>query len=58
MAKELNSVRFFDSIVAIEKLIQTAPPTSLFSVNGKTTASRKALEVRGRTSIFTGKDGS
>lgn len=57
MAKELNSVRFFDSIVAIEKLIQAEPPRSLFSVNGEITSSRMALEVRGRTSVFVGKDG-
>lgn len=58
MAKELNSVRFFDSIVAIEKLIKTEPPASLYSENGQTRVSRKALEVRGRVSIFAGKDGT
>lgn len=57
MAKEVNSVRFYDSIVAIEKLEQKEPPISLTSVNGKVTGSRKALDVRGRTSIFAGKDG-
>jgi len=58
MAKEINSVRFYDSIVAIEKLRQKEPPTSLVSKNGRIEASRKALQIRGRTSIFAGKDGS
>ncbi|MEZ0468222.1 hypothetical protein C6W91_16700 [Phaeobacter sp. SYSU ZJ3003] len=57
MAKEVNSVRFYDSIVAIEKLEQKEPPVSLTSVNGKVMGSCKALDVRGRTSIFAGKDG-
>lgn len=57
-AKVLNAVRFYDSIVAIERLEQAEPPTSLVSRNGKVTASRKALEVRGRTSVFAGKDGT
>lgn len=58
VAKELNSVRFYDSIVAIEKLQQKDPPTSLISANGEVKASRKALEVRGRVSVFAGKDGT
>lgn len=58
MAKEVNSVRFYDSIVTIEKIVQTEPPISLVSVNGQVTGSRRALEVRGRTSTFAGKDGS
>lgn len=58
MAKELNSVRFYDSIVAVEKLVQTEPPTSVVSTNGVVKSSRKALKVRGRTSVFAGKDGS
>lgn len=58
MAKALNSIRFYDSIVAIEKLHQKDPPTSLVSENGRVKASRKALEVRGRVSVFAGKDGT
>ncbi len=58
MAAELNSVRFYDSIVAIEKLVQKEPPTSLHSVNGEVTASRRALTLRGRKSFFSGKDGT
>ncbi|WP_104019861.1 class I SAM-dependent methyltransferase [Roseovarius nitratireducens] len=58
MARELNSVRFYDSIVAIEKLEQKEPPTSLVSKNGNVEASRRALQVRGRTSVFAGKDGN
>lgn len=57
MAREVNSVRFYDSVVAIEKLEQKEPPVSLTAVNGKVVASRKALNIRGRTSIFSGKDG-
>lgn len=57
-ARVLNAVRFYDSIVAIERLEQREPPTSLVSRNGKVTASRKALEVRGRTSVFAGRDGT
>lgn len=58
MARELNAVRFYDSIVSIEKLAQPEPPVSLVSTHGKVTASRKALKVRGRTSVFAGKDGA
>ncbi|WP_370401673.1 class I SAM-dependent methyltransferase [Sulfitobacter sp. JB4-11] len=58
IAKEMNSVRFYDSIVAIEKLQQKEPPVSLYSENGRTEASRNSLKIRGRTSIFTGKDGA
>ena len=57
-ARTLNAVRFYDSIVAIEKLEQKDPPISLVSRNGEVTGSRKALEVRGRTSVFAGKDGT
>lgn len=56
MARDLNSVRFYDSIVAIEKL-HSGAPTSLISTNGKTKASTRALKVRGRKSVFRGKDG-
>ncbi len=52
IARELNSVRFYDSIVVVEKLLTEEPPISLNAQNGKITGSRKALEVRGRTSVF------
>ncbi|MEM6589465.1 MAG: class I SAM-dependent methyltransferase [Pseudomonadota bacterium] len=52
IAKELNSVRFYDSIVVLEKLLTDEPPISLHAQNGKITGSRKALEVRNRTSVF------
>lgn len=57
MARGLNSVWFYDSVVAIEKL-QSEAPTSLISTNGQVTASRRALDVRGRKSVFAGKNGS
>ncbi|MBC6437049.1 MAG: class I SAM-dependent methyltransferase [Rhodobacteraceae bacterium] len=52
IARELNAVRFYDSIVVLEKLLKTEPPVSVASQDGRITRSRKALEVRGRTSIF------
>jgi hypothetical protein len=58
IAKELAGVRFYDSIVALEKRVQAEPPVSITSRNGEVKGSRKALQVRGRTSIFKGKDGS
>lgn len=58
MARELHSVRFFDSIVVCEKHAGKMPPTSLAIRNGEAIGSRKALELRNRTSVFAGKDGS
>jgi len=58
MAKALNAVRFYDSIVVVEKLMQQEPPLSLVSQNGQVSGSRKALEMRGRKSVFAGKDGA
>ncbi|MEM7721841.1 MAG: class I SAM-dependent methyltransferase [Pseudomonadota bacterium] len=58
IAKELASVRFYDSIVAFEKRVTIDPPLSLTSQNGTVKGSRKALQVRGRTSVFKGKDGT
>ena len=52
IAKELNAVRFYDSIVVLEKLLQTEPPIVVGSQNGKISGSRKSLEVRGRKSVF------
>lgn len=57
-AREIHSTRFYDSVVAIEKCPPKESPTSLISKNGQITRSRKALQVRGRRSIFAGKDGS
>ncbi len=58
IAKELNSVRFYDSIVVFEKRQKQHPPTTITAKNGQVQASRRALEVRGRTSVFAGKDGT
>lgn len=57
IARELAGVRFYDSIVAIEKNSTAAPPISLTVQNGEVKGSRKGLSIRGRTSIFKGKDG-
>lgn len=51
MAAQIGEVRFFDSMVVIEKQIK-APPISITSRNGKVTQSRRILELRGRKSIF------
>lgn len=58
IAKELGGVRFYDSIVIFEKHENKEAPVSLAIQNGRATRSRKALTVRGRTSVFSGKDGS
>lgn len=52
IARELNAVRFYDSIVVLEKLQTDVPPTTVISVNGKIRTSRKILETRGRRSVF------
>lgn len=57
-SQEASGVRFYDSIVVFEKQIANEPPLSITSRNGKVKGSRKALEVRGRTSIFKDKDAS
>lgn len=51
-AKEVNSVRFFDSIVVIERGDSSDAPVSVLSRNGDVSYSRLPLEIRGRTSIF------
>ena len=56
-AKELEGVRFYDSMVVLEKRLRKYPPLSIHAKNGRITGSRKALSIRGRGSIFTGKDG-
>ncbi|WP_071675032.1 class I SAM-dependent methyltransferase [Nioella nitratireducens] len=57
MARVLCGVRFYDSIVVCEKSADPEPPVSLFIRNGEVSGSRKALEIRNRSSVFSGKDG-
>lgn len=57
IAKELLGIRFYDSIVVFEKRVSAEPPIAVMSQNGTSQGSRKSLTVRGRTSIFKGKDG-
>lgn len=57
LAHTLLSTRFYDSIVVFEKAARKDVPLSLTIANGEARGSRRALEVRGRTSIFAGKDG-
>jgi len=58
IARELAGVRFYDSIVVLEKNTKAEPPMTITSRNGTVQGSRRALQIRGRTSIFAGKDGS
>jgi len=58
IARELHSVRVYDSIVVAEKRTQVEPPASLYARDGKVQISRRALEIRGRRSAFAGKDGT
>lgn len=58
IAKEVDSLRFFDSIVMVEKRIKAVPPTLWMVQNGQITESRRALQIRGRRSAFSGKDGA
>lgn len=58
IARELHSVRFYDSIVVAEKRTKAEPPATVYAQNGKVTLSRRALEIRGRKSAFAGKDGT
>ncbi|MBY6201892.1 class I SAM-dependent methyltransferase [Maritalea mobilis] len=58
IAKEVQGVRFYDSITVVEKHQKPEPPTTLYAQNGKVTLSRRALAVRGRKSAFAGKDGT
>lgn len=57
LARQLNAVRFYDSIVAVEKL-KAGPPTTIELANGKCVRYRRALNIRGRKSLFAGKDGT
>lgn len=51
-AKLIRSVRFYDSMVIIERKDTDDPPVSIASQNGQVTKSRKILEARNRKSIF------
>ncbi len=52
MAREIRGIRFYDSIVVVEKGNNDPAPQVVTSKNGKATGSRKALELRNRRSIF------
>lgn len=58
IARELHSVRFYDSIVVAEKRTKAEPPATVYAQNGEVRLSRRALEIRGRKSAFAGKDGT
>tara|TARA_Y100001968_G_C19449572_1_gene767606 strand:+ start:3984 stop:4694 length:711 start_codon:yes stop_codon:yes gene_type:complete len=51
-AKEINGVRFYDSIIAFTKKINKEKPMQIISVNGKVTGDRRTFDVRKRRSIF------
>lgn len=51
-ARQIRSVRFYDSMIVVEKQLKPAPPVSLAARDGKVSQSRKLLEVRGRKSVF------
>ena len=51
-AKLIRSVRFYDSVVVVERKDTSDPPVSIASRNGEVTKSRKILEARNRKSIF------
>lgn len=58
IAREVHSVRIYDSIVAVEKRLTAEPPATLYAQNGKVSLSRRAFEIRGRKSAFAGRDGT
>lgn len=51
LARQIGAVRFYDSMVVIEKRLKE-PPVSLIAKNGTIKLSRKALMGRRRKSIF------
>ena len=51
LAAEIGSIRYFDSIVVIEKTLKR-PPLLLSSQYGKVTLSDEILRIRGRRSTF------
>ena len=50
-ARQVESVKFYDSMVVVEKHLKD-PPKTISSQNGVVRESRKMLAVRGRKSIF------
>lgn len=58
LARQIGSIRFYDSVVVIEKQLKTGRPTTLTFENGKVALSEKALDIRGRQSVFKGRDGA
>lgn len=52
IARELESVRFYDSIVAMEKKLRPEPPLQVESTDGEILTSRKVLKIRNRRSRF------
>lgn len=51
LARQIGGIRFYDSLVVIEKRLKEAP-VALTAQNGQVGRSRRMLEVRGRRSIF------
>ncbi|HLQ19391.1 MAG TPA: class I SAM-dependent methyltransferase [Tabrizicola sp.] len=51
LAREIGGIRFYDSLVVIEKRLKE-PPVALTAQNGQVERSRRMLELRGRRSIF------
>lgn len=51
MAREIGEIRFYDSLVVVEKRLKE-PPVALMARNGQINRSRAMLELRGRRSIF------
>lgn len=58
MARQIGGIRFHDSIVVIEKHRDKEAPLMIGSTNGEVTGSRRPLKIRGRRSVFQGKDGT
>jgi len=56
IAKEVFGVRFYDSVVVTEKRIKEEAPTMFSASNGKITLTQEPLKMRGRVSLFAGKD--
>lgn len=56
-ARAIEAVRFYDSIVVLEKRLRADRPTSFVSRNGVVTTTQRPLDLRGRRSMFSGRDG-
>ncbi|MFK7869076.1 MAG: class I SAM-dependent methyltransferase [Roseobacter sp.] len=52
MAREVAAVRFYDSMVFIEKRTHTEPPTNLVARDGRVERSRAPLKMRNRRTVF------